>query len=92
MASPAGYATNRRGLDLREMLPLIPVDKLLLETDAPYLLPRDMPNKPKNRRNEPSFLPHIVSQVALWRGKGESAEWLAKATDDNARRLFGLGE
>jgi len=83
---------ERRGLDLREMLPLIPVDKLLLETDAPYLLPRDMPNKPKNRRNEPSFLPHIVSQVAMWRGKAESAEWLAKATDDNARRLFGLGE
>lgn len=79
---------ERRGLELREMLPLIPVEKLLLETDAPYLLPRDMLNKPKNRRNEPSFLPHIVKQVALWRGKEEEAEWLAKVTDDNARRLF----
>lgn len=79
---------ERRGLELREMLPLIPVERLLLETDAPYLLPRDMENKPKNRRNEPGFLPHIVRQVALWRGKNEGAEWLAKATDENARRLF----
>ncbi len=81
---------ERRGLELREMLPLIPVEKLLLETDAPYLLPRDMENKPKNRRNEPSFLPHIVKQVALWRGKDEDANWLAKTTDENARRLFRL--
>ncbi len=81
---------ERRGLELREMLPLIPLERLLLETDAPYLLPRDMENKPKNRRNEPSFLPHIVKQVAQWRGKGEEANWLAKTTDDNARRLFKL--
>lgn len=79
---------ERRGLDLREMLGLIPADRLLLETDAPYLLPRDMPEKPKNRRNEPAFLPHIIRQVALWRG--EDAAWLAQTTEDNARRLFGL--
>ncbi|WAT08031.1 3'-5' ssDNA/RNA exonuclease TatD [Rouxiella badensis] len=79
---------ERRGLELREMLPLIPVDRLLLETDAPYLLPRDLENKPKNRRNEPCFLPHIVRQVALWRAKDEDPVWLAQITDDNARRLF----
>lgn len=81
---------ERRGLELREMLPLIPAERLLLETDAPYLLPRDMENKPKNRRNEPAFLPHIVRQVALWRGKNETADNLAQITDENARRLFRL--
>lgn len=79
---------ERRGLELREMLGCIPADRLLLETDAPYLLPRDMPEKPKNRRNEPAFLPHIIKQVAMWRG--EDPEWLAEKTERNARSLFGL--
>jgi len=65
-------------------------DGRVLETDAPYLLPRDMENKPKNRRNEPAFLPHIVNQVALWRG--EDPQWLADITDANARKLFALPE
>lgn len=79
---------ERRGLELREMLGHIPANRLLLETDAPYLLPRDMPEKPKNRRNEPAFLPHIVRQVAMWRG--EEPTWLAEETESNARSLFGL--
>ncbi|MEQ4545602.1 MAG: TatD family hydrolase, partial [Pantoea agglomerans] len=79
---------ERRGLELRELLPLIPADRLLLETDAPYLLPRDMRPRPTSRRNEPCFLPHIVHQVATWRG--ESAEELATRIDHNARTLFRL--
>lgn len=79
---------ERRGLELRELLPLIPADRLLLETDAPYLLPRDMRPRPTSRRNEPCFLPHIVNQVATWRG--ESAEELATRIDQNARTLFRL--
>ncbi|RWR02726.1 DNase TatD [[Pantoea] beijingensis] len=79
---------ERRGLALRELLPLIPADRLLLETDAPYLLPRDMRPRPPSRRNEPCFLPHIVHQVAVWRG--EDPEWLGQKIDENTRSLFRL--
>lgn len=79
---------ERRGLGLRELLPVIPADRLLLETDAPYLIPRDMHPRPPSRRNEPCFLPHILQQVAAWRN--EDVELLAKQTDHNARQLFRL--
>ncbi|RLM16093.1 hydrolase TatD [Gibbsiella quercinecans] len=79
---------ERRGQGLRALLPHIPADRLLLETDAPYLLPRDLHPKPASRRNEPCFLPHIVQQVAAWRR--EDPEWLGHKTDENARRLFRL--
>jgi len=79
---------ERRGLELRELMPLIPADRLLLETDAPYLLPRDMRPRPASRRNEPCFLPHIVEQVALLRG--EEAATLGQQCDSNARALFRL--
>ncbi|CND47817.1 DNase TatD [Yersinia frederiksenii] len=79
---------ERRGLELRSLLPRIPVQQLLLETDAPYLLPRDIHPKPASRRNEPCFLPHIVQQVAVWRQ--EDPQWLGQKTDENARRIFRL--
>jgi TatD DNase family protein len=79
---------ERRGLELRALLPQIPAERLLLETDAPYLLPRDLQPKPASRRNEPCFLPHIVHQVAVWRQ--EEPQWLGQKTDENARRLFRL--
>ncbi len=77
---------ERRGLELQELVKLIPADRLLLETDAPWLLPRDLPQKPKNRRNEPAFLPHIAATVA--RMRGEALEVLAQTTTANARQLF----
>lgn len=79
---------ERRGLELRELLPAIPANKLLFETDAPWLLPRDLPVKPSSRRNEPCYLPHIVTQSAKWRG--EDVHWLMQQTDENARTLFGI--
>ncbi|CNL79504.1 3'-5' ssDNA/RNA exonuclease TatD [Yersinia frederiksenii] len=79
---------ERRGLELRALLPRIPAQYLLLETDAPYLLPRDIHPKPASRRNEPCFLPHIVQQVAVWRQ--EDPQWLGQKTDENARRIFRL--
>ena len=79
---------ERRGQALRESVSHIPADRLLLETDAPYLLPRDLAPRPKSRRNEPSYLPHIGRTVAQLRG--EPFGDLAASTTRNAIRFFGL--
>lgn len=81
---------ERRGLHLREVVQQIPLDRLLLETDAPYLLPRDLDPKPKSRRNEPLYLPHILGTVAEC--TGHSATELAAVTSQNARSLFGINK
>jgi TatD DNase family protein len=79
---------ERRGAHLLALVPQIPAERLLLETDGPYLLPRDLPSKPASRRNEPAYLPHIAATVA--RAGGETLASLARSSSDAARRLFGL--
>jgi TatD DNase family protein len=79
---------ERRGAELRAAVPLIPLDRLLVETDAPYLLPRDLEPKPRHRRNEPQFLTHVLERVAALRD--QPMEAVASATTANAERLFGL--
>ncbi|HSG76209.1 MAG TPA: TatD family hydrolase [Burkholderiales bacterium] len=79
---------ERRGRHLVELVKDIPQDRLLLETDSPYLTPRDLHPQPKARRNEPAHLPHILRAVA--RARGEAPEALAEATTRNARAFFGL--
>ncbi len=79
---------ERRGLHLQKLVKDIPLDRLLLETDAPYLLPRTLKRKPKSRRNVPANLRHICDQVANLLDM--QPEQLAKATTDNAKRLFNI--
>ncbi len=79
---------ERRGLHLRELVKRIPLDKLMLETDAPFLTPRDLIPRPKDGRNEPSFLPHVLQTVA--RSIGKSAGEIARATTATARSFFQL--
>ena len=80
---------ERRGGALRAAVPHIPAARLLLETDAPYLVPRDLKPQPRGRRNEPAFLPHVAAAVAALRGV--TVDTLAAESSANAERLFGLG-
>ena len=79
---------ERRGQALRESAPRIPADRLMLETDAPYLLPRTLRPKPVHRRNEPAFLPAVLDALAACRGEDQAT--LAAVTTANACRFFGL--
>jgi len=79
---------ERRGAHLHDIVSVIPDDRLLIETDAPYLLPRTIQPKPKTRRNEPAFLPEVLKVVAEARDQTE--EHVAKITTENAMRFFNL--
>ena len=79
---------ERRGQALREAVAGLPLDRVLLETDAPYLVPRDLPEQPRGRRNEPVYLPHILEVVARY--MGEPPEAVAASATRNTEVLFGL--
>ncbi len=79
---------ERRGLHLRELMPLVATDRLMLETDAPFILPRDLSPRPKSRRNEPAFLPHVLNTVSETLAR--EPEEVASATTATARDFFGL--
>ena len=79
---------ERRGAHLLPLMRDIPAAKLMIETDGPYLLPRDLRPKPPSRRNEPAFLPHIAATIA--RARGETLEQLAASSTRAARQFFGL--
>ena len=79
---------ERRGRHLCEIVGNIPAQRLMVETDAPYLLPRSLKPAPKDRRNEPMFLPHIVEELA--RDRGATVEATAAATTATASAFFRL--
>lgn len=79
---------ERRGKDLRAAVAGLPLDRLLLETDAPYLLPRTLSPKPRSRRNEPAHLTEVHRMVAEC--MQQPVELVAAASTRNAERLFRL--
>jgi TatD DNase family protein len=82
--SIAGPITYKQQGNLAAVARMVPLDRLLIETDAPYLTPEPH----RGKRNEPAYVRHTAEQIALVRG--EELELIAAATTENARRLFGL--
>jgi len=78
----------RRGEELRTLVNFIPLNRLLIETDAPYLTPKNIRPKPKSSRNEPSYLNYIVTMLAE-KMHYSSAEIIAQTTL-NAKKVFTL--
>ncbi len=79
---------ERRGEELRGILKIVPLNRLLIETDAPYLTPRTIRPKPKSSRNEPSYLPYIINEIS--KITGIEKQEIAIKTSDNARSVFNL--
>ena len=79
---------ERRASALQAAVGRLPLDRVLVETDAPYLLPRTLKPVPGNRRNEPAWLPEVVRTLATF--MGTDPEMVAQASARNAERLFGI--
>lgn len=80
----AGNVTFPKAADLRLCVPLVPRERLLVETDSPYLAPQPV----RGRRNEPAYVRHTLQVIA--EARGEDTADLADAIDDNATKAFGL--
>lgn len=77
---------ERRGEELQDAIKYIPKNRILIETDSPYLLPRSL--RPRPKKNHPKFLPHIASQAAMHAGLDEMK--LINITIQNTKQLFKL--
>jgi len=80
----SGIVTFKNSLPIKEAAKEIPLEKILIETDSPFLAP--IPHRGK--RNEPRFVIHVAEEIA--RLKGISVEEVGKVTSENAKRLFGI--
>lgn len=79
---------DRRGLELQKLVANIPLNRLMIETDAPYLLPRTIKPPPNRRRNEPCYLPWVLETIS--NSRNESVEILSAATRKTAQLFFNI--
>ena len=79
---------ERRGQSLQEAVTVIPPEKMMIETDAPFLIPRNFPKKPKSNKNKPEYLPHILNTIAEY--KGMDSEELGKKVSETTRKFFNI--
>lgn len=86
MISFSGVVTFKKALDVQEAAQYLPLDKILVETDAPYLAP--VPKR--GRENRTGYTRYVVDKIAELRGL--TSEEVARVTYDNAMRIFGLNE
>lgn len=84
--SLSGIVTFKKSEELREVAKIVPLDRLLIETDTPYLAPQSR----RGKQNEPAFLPETAACIAS--ARGISVEQVAQATAENAKRLFRIQE
>ena len=82
--SIAGVVTFPKAGELKEIAKAVPLEKLLIETDAPYLAPQPV----RGKRNEPSYMKYTVDEIAAIRGISKQS--LIKATTENSISLFNL--
>lgn len=82
----SGTVTFKKAVQIKESCLMVPPDRLLIETDSPFLAPEPK----RGKRNEPAYVRYVAEQVAQLRGV--PVETLAAQTTDNARKLFGLPE
>ncbi|MDC3271745.1 TatD family hydrolase [Gammaproteobacteria bacterium] len=76
----------KRNIDLRKSIKSIPIEKMMIETDSPYLIPKNLMVKPKKNINEPKYLPHIANEICEL--TGYELEELKLATSNNAIKFF----
>ena len=76
----------KRNIDLRKSIKNIPIEKMMIETDSPYLIPKNLMIKPNKNINEPKYLPHIANEICEL--TGYDLEELKSATSNNAIEFF----
>ncbi|NHN24545.1 TatD family hydrolase [Flavobacterium jejuense] len=83
---------TKRFAHLEEVVKYVPLDKIMIETDAPFMLPKNVPKanlvKYHERRNEPAFLPYVAQSIASF--KGITVETVALETTKNTKDFFGI--